>query len=129
MHEVTEALTARLDVTQARTEGSLAVTQGIVVAVYGLDLVEAGPAIYVIHALGVARVDTVVAVAGDDLVVAAATPEAVGPAAALEVVLPAAAPEAVVPGALVEVVVPDGPHEGIVAAGAGEDVRQGFVSG
>jgi hypothetical protein len=41
-----EDLTARLvDVSPARSEGSLAVTQGSVVAVYGLDLVEAGPAI------------------------------------------------------------------------------------
>jgi hypothetical protein len=36
-----EALTARLDVTPARAEGSLAVTQGLVRAVYGLDLVKA----------------------------------------------------------------------------------------
>ena len=41
-----EALTARLDVTPTRAEGSLAVTQGLVVAMYGLHLVEAGPAIY-----------------------------------------------------------------------------------
>ena len=96
----------RLDVTPARAEGSLAVTQGIVVAVYGLDLVVTGPAIYVIHTVGVARVDKVVAVAsihlvvafaGEDLVVAAATPEVVVAAVALEVVLPAPAPEAVGP--------------------------------
>jgi hypothetical protein len=36
-----EVLTVRLDVTPARAEGSLAVTQGLVVAVYGLDLVKA----------------------------------------------------------------------------------------
>jgi hypothetical protein len=34
---------------------ALAVTQGLVVAVYGLELVEARPAIYVILAVGVAR--------------------------------------------------------------------------
>jgi hypothetical protein len=50
-----EALTARLDVTLARPNGSLAVAQGPVVSVYGLDLVEACPATYVIHSLGVAR--------------------------------------------------------------------------
>jgi hypothetical protein len=60
-----EALTARLvDVTLPRAEGSLAVTQGPVVAVYGLHLVEASPAIYDILASSVARVDTVVARAG-----------------------------------------------------------------
>jgi hypothetical protein len=76
-----EALTARLDLTLARSEGSLAVAPGPVVSVYGLHLVEASPAIYVIHPLGVARVDKVVArpsvhlvvaFAGDDLIVAAA---------------------------------------------------------
>jgi hypothetical protein len=65
--------------------------------VYGLDLVEAGPAIYVIHAVGVARVDTVatgasvhlvVAFAGDDLVVPAAAPEAVAAAVAFEAIVP-----------------------------------------
>jgi hypothetical protein len=50
-----EALTARLDVTLARAEGSLAVALGPVVAVYGLDLVEAWSAIYEIHPVGVAR--------------------------------------------------------------------------
>jgi hypothetical protein len=101
-----QALTARLDVTPARAEGSLAVTQGLVVAVNGLDLVEAGPAIYVIHPVGVACIDKVVAVAGvhfvvaftgDDLVVTAATPEVVVAAVALEVVLPEVALEAVGP--------------------------------
>src|SRR5215216_3787281 len=38
-----EAPTWRLDVTPARTERSLAVSQGLVVAVYSLDLVEAPP--------------------------------------------------------------------------------------
>jgi hypothetical protein len=51
-----EALTARFDVTQARAEGSLAIAQRLIVAVYGLDLVATRPAIYVIHAMGVARV-------------------------------------------------------------------------
>src|SRR5215204_5073963 len=95
-----QALMTLWDVINA--EGSLAVTQRIVVAVYSLDLVVTGPAIYVIHTVGVARVDKVVAVAGvhlvvafarDDLVVAAATPEVV------------------------------------VAAVAGEDLRQGLVPG
>ena len=63
-----QALIALWDVINA--EGSLAVTQGIVVAVYGLDLVVTGPAIYVIHTVGVARVDKVVTVAGVHLVVA-----------------------------------------------------------
>ena len=109
-------------------EGSLAVTQSIVVAVYGLDLVVTGPAIYVIHTVGVARVDKVVAVAGvhlvvafaeDDLVVAVATPEVVVVAVALEVVLPAApAPEAVGPAQTREVVGPGGPQKRIVAGGA-----------
>jgi hypothetical protein len=92
--------TARLDVTPVRAEGSLTVTEGYVVSVYGLYLVEAGPAIYKIHPLGVARVDQVVAVASvnlvvalarDDLVVALAAPDAVVIAVALEVVLPGAA--------------------------------------
>ena len=43
-----EILTARSDVTLARAEGPLAVALGPVVAVYGLHLVEASPAIYVI---------------------------------------------------------------------------------
>jgi hypothetical protein len=97
VHEAAETLTVRFDVTPVRAEVSLAVTEGHVVAVYGLDIVEARPAIYVIHPVGVARVDTVVAVAGVHLVVAAAAPEAVGPAVALEVVLPEAALEAVPP--------------------------------
>jgi hypothetical protein len=101
-----EALTIRIDLTPVRAEVSLAVTQGHVVAVYGLDLVEARPAIYEIYPVGVARVDKVVAaasvhfvvaVAGDDLVVAAAAPEAVVAAVALGVVGPEAALEAVGP--------------------------------
>src|SRR5215204_958215 len=127
-----------VDITPVRTGGSLAVTQGIVVAVYGLDLVEAGPAIYVILALGVARVDKVIAVAsvhlvvafaGDDLIVAAATSEVVTPVATPEAVVPAAALEAVLPVATREAVVCVGPDKRIVAAGAGEDLRQGFVCG
>ena len=58
---------------------------------YGLDHVETGPAIYVIHPVGVACVDKVVPVAGDDLVVPATAPEAVVTTVALEVVLPGAA--------------------------------------
>ena len=50
-----EALTVRIDVTPVRAEVSLAVTQGHVVAVYGLDLVEAWSAIYEIHPVGIAR--------------------------------------------------------------------------
>jgi hypothetical protein len=60
--------------------------------VYGLDLVEASPAIYVIHPVGVAGVDKVVtspgeyvvAFAGDDLIVAAAPFDCVLPAASVE---------------------------------------------
>jgi hypothetical protein len=102
-----------LDVTPARAEGSLAVTQGLVVSVYSLDLVEAWPAIYVIHPIevvAVASVHLVVAIAGDDLVVAAATPEAVVATVAFE---------AVGPGAALETVVTVGPEERIVTAGAG----------
>ena len=63
---------------------------------YSLDLIEAGPAIYVILAVGVARVDKVVgraslhivvAFAGEDLVVAAAAFDRVVPAASFEAVV------------------------------------------
>jgi hypothetical protein len=69
-----------LDLTLARAEGPLAVALGPIFAVYGLHLVEAAPAIYVIHPVGVARLYkvvarpgeyVVVAFAGDDLIVAA----------------------------------------------------------
>ena len=92
--------------TCARAEGSLAVSLGLVPTVYGLDLVETRPAIYVIHPFGAARVDTVVssasvhlvaAFAGDDLVVAAVALEAILPAVALETVGPTATLEAVSP--------------------------------
>jgi hypothetical protein len=134
-------------VTPARADCLLAVTQGHVVAVYGLDLVEAWSAIYEIHPLGVARVDEVVTVAGvhlvvtcagDDLVVALAAPEAVVAAVALEDVLPAAALEAVGPiatleailsGASVEAVGRVGPEKCILACGAREDLRQGILPG
>src|SRR5215216_4533752 len=128
--------TVPLEVTPVRARGSLTVMQALVGAVYGLHLVEASPAIYVILPVGVARVDKVgaspgvhlvVAFAGDDLVVAAATPEVVVAAVALEVVLPAAAPEAVGPAETHEVVGPGGPQKRIVAGGAGEDLRQGLV--
>src|SRR5215217_4709185 len=100
-----ENLTASLDLTLARTKGSLAVALGPVVAVYGLDLVEASPAIYVIHPVCVAGVDEVVArasvhhvvaFAGEDLVVAAATVEVVIPSATLEVVVRVAPYEGIV---------------------------------
>src|SRR5215204_4297057 len=147
---------AALDVAPLRTGGSLTVMQRLVGAVYGLHLVKASPAIYVIHPVGVARVDQVVACAGihfvvvfawEDLVVAAATPEVVvasatpevvGPAAALEMVVAATALEMVLPIPTREVVgpaetreaiVPVGAHERIVCAGAGEDLRLGFVPG
>ncbi len=124
--------------TLARADCPLAVTQGHVVAVYGLDLVEAGSAIYEVHPVGVARVDKVVAVAGvhlvvtcagDDLVVASAAPETVVAAVAFEEVLPAAALEAIGPAASLEAVVTVGPDELILAGGAREDLRQGFVPG
>ena len=54
-------LSGPLDLTLARTKGSLAVALSPVIAVYGLDLVEASPTIYVIHPVCVARVDKVVA--------------------------------------------------------------------
>src|SRR5829696_3008090 len=132
-----EALTVRFDVPPVRAEGSLAVTQGDVVAVYGLHLVETGAAIYVIHPVGVACVDKVVpvasvhlvvAVAGDDLVVPATAPDAVVTTVALEVVLPGAAVEAVglaatleavLPAATGEAVSPVSPDEPILAGGAG----------
>jgi hypothetical protein len=111
------ALTARLDVIQA--EGSFAVTQGIVVAVYGLHLVVTRPAIYVVQPVGVARVDKVVAVAGVHLVVAVTGDDLVVAATAFDLVVAAATLEAIFPV---------GPHERVVA-GAGEDLRQGFVPG
>ena len=114
-----EALTARLDVTQARSEGSLAVAPCVIVAVYGLDLVAARPAIYVVKPVGVARVDKVVAIASVDRVVAFAGPDLVGPAATPEVVVSDATAEAVVAGTTPEAVGLVGPHELIVAAGAG----------
>jgi hypothetical protein len=104
-----EDLTARLDVTLARAEGSLAVSLGPVVTVYGLDLVEASPAIYVIHPVGVARLDKVVARASVHLVAFAGD----------DLVVTTAAFDLVVPAASVEAVVPVGPYERIVAAGAG----------
>jgi hypothetical protein len=82
-----------LDLTLARTKGSLAVAQGPVVAVYGLDLVEATPAIYVIHPAGVARVDEVVARASVHLVVAFAGEDLVVAAAAFDLVVPTASLE------------------------------------
>jgi hypothetical protein len=126
-----QALTARLDVTPARAEGSLAVTQGLVVAVNGLDHVEAGPAIYVIHPVGLACIAKVVAVAGvhfvvaftgDDLVVTSATSEAVVAAVALEVVLPEAAPEAVGPAATLEAVLPFATVEAVGPIGSHERI-------
>ena len=122
--------------TCARLEGSLAVSLGLVPTVYGLDLVETRPAIYVIHPFGAARVDTVVssagvhlvaAFAGEDLVVAAVALEAILSAVALESVCPSATLEAVLPGATLEAVLPVGPHERIVASGAGVDLRQRFL--
>src|SRR5918992_3966676 len=71
------------------------------------------PAIYEIHAVLVARVDTVVARAGADLVVTFAGEDFVVPVATLEAVVAAATLEAVVPG---------GPDELIAAAGACEDL-------
>src|SRR5215216_4478746 len=136
VHVVAGGTKRRLDVTPARAEGSLAVTQGLVVAVNGLDLVKSGSAIYVVHPVGVARVDKVVAVASihlvvavarDDLVVALAAPQAVVVAVALEVVGPTATLEAVLTGATLQAVLPVGPQERIVACGAGQDLRQGLV--
>jgi hypothetical protein len=140
-----EALTARFDVTQARAEGSLAVTPCVIVAVYGLDLVAARPAIYVVKPVGVARVDKVVAIASVDRVVAFAGPDLVGPAAtpqmvvaavADEVVLPHIAPEVVCPATTLEVVGPAstlevvvsvGPNKRFPAAVAGMALSQGLV--
>jgi hypothetical protein len=115
--------------------------------VYGLHLVEAGAAIYVVHIVRVADEDTVgsrssvhliVTFAGVDLVVSPATPEViiatitfetVGPTVALEVVSPVATFEAIDPGAPLEAVVPVGPEERIVVVGAGEDFRQDCLPG
>jgi hypothetical protein len=92
-----KAVTARLDVTLSRTEGSLAVAQGLVVTVYGLHLVEARSTIYVVHILFVTSVDQVIAVAsvdlviacsGVDLVVSPASPEVIIATITLEEVLP-----------------------------------------
>ena len=90
-----EALTAHLDVTPPRAEGPLAVAQGPVLSVYGLNLVEAWPTTYVIVSVSVARVDKVAAAAGahhvvtfagDDLVVAAAALDRIAPAATFDLV-------------------------------------------
>src|SRR5919107_6386158 len=125
-----------VDVTLARSEGSLAVAPGPVVAVYGLHLVESSPAIYVIHPVFVARVDQVVARPGDDHVVAFARVEFVATApafdcvvstATVEVVVPSATVEVVVRSATLEVVLPVCPEERILAGGGGGDLRPGFV--
>src|SRR5215204_4869817 len=97
VHVVAGGTKRRLDVTPARAEGSLAVTQGLVVAVNGLDLVKAGSAIYIVHPVCVAREDKVVAVASIHLVVALAAPEAVVAAVAFEAVGPPATLEAILP--------------------------------
>src|SRR5215203_488144 len=138
VHVVAGGTKRRLDVTPARAEGSLAVTQGLVVAVNGLDLVKAGSAIYIVHPVCVAREDKVVAVASihlvvavakDDLVVALAAPEAVVAAVAFEAVGPPATLEAILPSTPREAVLPVGHDERIVACGACENLRQGFVGG
>jgi hypothetical protein len=112
------ALTARLDVTLARAQGSLTVALGPVVAVYGLDLVEASSAIYVIHPVCVAGVDKVVARAGEYVVVAFSGDDLVVAGAAFDLVIPAATREEVVHV---------GPEERILASGTGEDLRKGLV--
>ena len=123
-----EALTARLvDVTLPRAQGSLAVAQSHVVAVYGFDLVEAASAIYVIEAGSVARVDTVIARASVHLVGAFAGDDLVVATTAFDRVVAAASVELVVPGATREVVLSFGPEESIVAGGAEEVLRQGFM--
>jgi hypothetical protein len=113
--------------TCARLEGSLAVSLGLGPTVYGLDLVETRPAIYVIHPFGAARVDTVVSSARVHLVAAFAGDDLVVAAVALEAILPAVALETVGPTATLEAVLPVGPHERIVARGAGEDLGQRFL--
>src|SRR5687768_12810041 len=123
-----EALTACLDVTLARAQGSLAVAPGPVVAVYGLHLVEASPAIYEIHPVCVACIDKVVtrpsvhlvvAFAGEDFVITAAAFDLVVPAASLEAVVATVAFDLVVASASIEAVVSVDSEESIVAAGAG----------
>src|SRR5918995_2206111 len=112
-----------------RSEGSLAVAPGPVVSVYGLHLVESSSAINVIHPVGVARVDKVVASPGEYVVVAAAGDDLIVAAGAFDCVVAAASVEVIVPSATVEAVVPVGSEESIVAAGAGKDLRQGFMCG
>src|SRR5215207_469639 len=112
--------TTRLDVAPVRARGSLAVMQGLVGTVYGLDLVEASSAIYIILPVGVAGVDKVFASATIHLVVVFAGEDLVVAAAALEAVLPVATREAVGPV---------GPHKRIVTAGTGKDLRQGILPG
>ena len=109
-----ENLTASLDLTLARTKGSLAVALGPVVAVYGLDLVEASAANYVIHPVCVAGVDEVVARASVHHVVAFAGEDLVVAAPALDRVVAAATVEVVIPSATLELVVRVAPYEGIV---------------
>src|SRR5829696_1889187 len=102
--------TTRLDVAPVRARGSLAVMQGLVGTVYGLDLVEASSAIYIILPVGVAGVDKVFASATIHLVVVFAGEDLVVAAAALEAIISAAALEAVLPVATREAVGPVGPH-------------------
>src|SRR5215212_7877988 len=113
---------SRWDVALARTESSLAVTQGDVVAMYGLHLVEAASAIYVIPAGSVARVDKVVACAGVDLVGAFVGVDSVVAAAAFDCVVPDASVEVVILGATLQVVVPFESAESIVLGGASESI-------
>jgi hypothetical protein len=114
-----------------RAWGSLAVSLSLVVAVYGLDYVEALPAIYVIHALGVTRVDTivawasvylVVAFAGDDRVIVAAAYDLIVPPATIEAVVVAAPVDVIVPTAALEAIVPIAPVQVVVTAATFEAV-------
>ena len=122
-----EVLTACLDATPARPKGSLAVAQGPVVSVYGLDLVEAWPATYVIHSVGVARVDKVVAGAGEHHVVTFTKDDLVVAAAALDPIVPAATVD-LVTGWVAFQVVSDGGADNVLdkRAGYGEaTIRSG----
>jgi hypothetical protein len=110
-----------LDLTLARTKGSLAVAQGPVVAVYGLDLVEASSAIYIIHPVCVAGVDEVVARASVHLVVALAGGDLVVAASALDLV-PTTSLEAVVPASAFDLVVASAPVETVVLVGSEERI-------
>jgi hypothetical protein len=122
-------LTLLGDVTPAGAEGPLAITQGHIITVYGLYLIESSSTVDIVEAGGIAGIDKVIPRTSVYLISAFSGVDPIGAFAPVDNIVTTQGIETIIPGPPFKVVVALCAREIIIATGADEVCSKGYPAG